>query len=230
MKRFFLFLLVLSISPNYSIHAQQIQELSAELSSIKDVCLRLRTGVEQISDKTVQEAYLEYQKLIEKYNIGCLTLNPEPKRPQKNDAHLIYTPDFFKRWLAQKDGVYDLYCQLDSSFNSNNNRGETKKGTILQRNLIVKANSVVRYRIYPHQKDYFEILVISEPFTKFSARLHELFKNNGITQEKHYNLVKRPNEGSSCVEYALSYNGLHQYEIELSNNTNKDISIVIFTK
>jgi len=101
---------------------------------------------------------------------------------------------------------------------------------IMQNNLIIKANSTVKYKIYPPQKDYFEIIVISEPFAKFNIRLCESYTSNGKNHNQYYNLVDRPNEGAFCAEYSTTYKGLRQYETVITNNSNQDISIVIFTR
>lgn len=221
MKRNVTILILILLLPGCLLAQKEVQ-LSQKMCNLRDVCLQLRSGVEQKSTTMVRKANDEFSNLVDADKIGTFSLKPDPNNPSKSDSHLIYTPEFFNKWLEEKDGVYKLYSKMDSLFCENTNRGG--KVEIRQKNVVVKSKEVVRYKIYPPQKGGIEVLAVSEPFAKFDMWLHDL------THEQSWNNNPTRTEGCFCLEYALSYKGVASFEIEIENKMEKDISIVIFIK
>lgn len=190
------------------------QELSGDVRSVYDICLRMRSAIEVGSNTALKAA----GKALAECNVGNFgTLRSIGQEPLSIDGHFVFDNVFVDSLVAGRN-VYRFskkYAEEQAK------RGVSGGGDVLIKNAAVSAESSVRYS-FP-SKGRQELAVVTEPGGLVTLRVYD--KSNG----KWYNDTEDVNAGraSRFMVIDLLDDKRNLLELEIINRSGKDISFVI---
>ncbi len=203
-----------TIANENSCHIEDIQ-------SAVDACLLLVKSVETKDTVAILEAKEAMQ--------ACKLADFASLRPQNRDeneslnGHLVFNVAFADSLANGKAP----YTNADSIYRATSHRGQMQPGEILTKTCLVKANGKSTYTFT--SRDRQELAVIAEPGGLITTRVHATNKAKGIDEWHNDTVDVAKGRSSRKSAFTLPHSPNSQVTLEITNCTNKDISVVIIS-
>ena len=186
-----------------------------------DACLLLAESAKSKDTITLQKAKgaMEACKLS---NFGALRSQNRDEN-ESLEGHLVFNVAFADSLANGKDA----YKNADNINRSSTHRGQMQSGEILTKTCFIKAKGKSVYTFPSHDRQ--ELAVVAEPGGLITTRVHAVNKAKGIN-EWHNDTVDVA-KGRNCRKTAfnLPRTPRSQVTLEITNCTNKDISVVVIS-
>ena len=193
----------------------------ASIQSAVDACILLADA----SFTGDSLALLQAEKAMKECNLSDFaTLRPE----KKNDAgslqgHLVFHADFARELAEGKDP----YADADSFSKRIPHRGQMSQGQILTKTFLVKAKGKSTYS-FP-SRDRQELAVVAEPGGRVSTRIHVTNPSKGIDEWHNDTAEVAKGRSNRKTSFTLPSTPPSNVTLEISNCTDKDISVVVIS-
>lgn len=229
MKR--LFVIILSISA-ISIKAQEASNdavvianedsCSTEgIQSAIDACLLLAESAETKDPDALREAMTAMQE--------CRLADFNLLRKQNSDeneslkGHLVFNAAFANSLAEGKDP----YPYADNINKSTAHRGQMPPGQIYTKTCFVKANGKSVYTFI--SRDRQELAIVAEPGGLVTTRVHAVNDETGVNEWHNDTVDVTKGRRSRKSAFMLPHSSNSQITLEITNCTNKDISVVVIS-
>lgn len=155
----------------------------------------------------------EFDALIRQHGNEHETLN----------GHLVFNTAFADSLIQGKDP----YKKADTITKATSDRGQMQPGQILTKTCFVKAKGKSVY-IFPTSNRQ-ELAVVAEPGGLITTRVHAVNKAKGINEWHNDTVDVTKGRNSRKTAFTLPPNPISQVTLEITNCTNKDITVVVIS-
>lgn len=192
-----------------------------EIEPAITACLMLAQSAESGDTVAIRNA----KKALQACNLGDFVL----LRPKDQDeipslqGHLVFDVAFADSLAEGKDA----YREADNIYRESLNRGQTRSRKIVTKTVFVKARGTAAYTFKSWGRQ--ELAIVAEPKGLISTRIHATNKQHGF--DEWHNDTKDINKGRNNRKAAfnLPQKPLSQVVLEITNCTNRDISVVVIS-
>lgn len=139
------------------------------------------------------------------------------------NGHLVFNVAFADSLAEGKDP----YKNADNINKSTTRRGQMQPGQILTKTCFVKANGKSVYKFL--SRDRQELAVVAEPGGLVTTRVHAANKIKGINEWHNDTIDVTKGRNSRKSSFTLPHSPNSQITLEITNCTNKDISVVVIS-
>ena len=139
------------------------------------------------------------------------------------EGHLVFNVAFADSLANGKDA----YKNADNINRSSTHRGQVQAGGILTKTCFIKANGKSLYTF--NSRDRQELAVVAEPGGLITTRVHAVNKTMGINEWHNDTVDVAKGRNSRKTSFNLPSRPRSQVTLEITNCTNKDISVVIIS-
>lgn len=194
------------------------------IQSAIDACLLLAKSAES-NDTTALRRAKEALQACGISNFGTLRRQNRDAN-ESLDGHLVFNVAFADS-LAEGKDPYRSADDINRSTMSKGQRGQTSGGKILTKTCFVKANgkSVYSFNSYDRQ----ELAIVAEPGGLVTTRVHAVNKQAGINEWHNDTTDVAKGRNSRKTAFILPHNPASRVTLEITNCTNKDISVVVIS-
>ena len=139
------------------------------------------------------------------------------------EGHLVFNVAFADSLANGKDA----YKNADNINRSSTHRGQMQPGEILTKTCFVKSKgkSVYTFR----SRDRQELAVVAEPGGLITTRVHAVNKTKGINEWHNDTVDVAKGRNSRKTSFNLPSRPRSQVTLEITNCTNKDITVVVIS-
>ena len=199
-------------------------EDSCDTESIQaaiDACLLLAESAESKDTIALQKAKVAMEE-CKLSDFGSLRSQNRDKK-ESLDGHIVFNAAFADSLVSGKDA----YKKANAINRSSAHRGQMQPGCILTKTCLVKANgkSVYSFTSYDRQ----ELAVVAEPGGLITTRVHAVNKTKGINEWHNDTTDVTKGRNSRKTAFNLPHSPRSQVTLEITNCTNKDISVVVIS-
>lgn len=139
------------------------------------------------------------------------------------DGHLVFNVAFADSLAKGKDA----YKNADIINKTTVRRGQLEPGQILTKTILLKANGKSVYKFA--SRDRQELAVVAEPGGLITMRVHAVNANKGIDEWHNDTTEVTKGKNSRKTAFTLPHSPRSQVTLEITNCTNKDISVVVIS-
>lgn len=139
------------------------------------------------------------------------------------EGHLVFNVAFADSLIEGKNA----YMNADSINKVIEHRGQMEPGQILTKTFLIKANGKSVYNFNPHGR--LELAVVAEPGGLVTTRLHAVNKDKGVNEWHNDTTDVSKGRNSRKTTVNLPHRPRSQVTLEITNCTNKDISVVVIS-
>lgn len=190
------------------------QQLSEDIKKVFDACMSLREAISAGNTSGLRAA----NKKLKDCNVNPFnSLRYVDENPLSLDGHFVFDEVFVDSLIAGRD-VYKFaqrYAEVRGV------RGASSSGKIYTKTCAVRKSSSTKLTFV--SRGHQELAVVTEPGGMVTLRIHDK------TNDKWYNDTKNVKKGqpSRIQMLDLPKDKNNRLEIEVVNNSKKDISFVI---
>ena len=160
---------------------------------------------------------------------GCNLSNFGSLRSHNRDAeeslegHLVFSAAFADSLANGKNA----YKNADNINRSATHRGQMQSDGILTKTCLIKAKGKSLYTFNSHDRQ--ELAVVAEPGGLITTRVHAVNKTKGINEWHNDTVDVAKGRSSRKTAFTLPHSPKSQVTLEITNCTNKDISVVVIS-
>lgn len=193
--------------------------VTGRIQSAIDACLLLVNSVESKDTMDLRRA----QEAMEACNLSYFGTLRSHNGKESLTGHLVFTADFVDDLAEGKDA----YVYADSINDISAHRGQVRNGGILTKTCFVKAKDKSVYTFVSFNRQ--ELAVVAEPGGLITTRVHAVNSKKGVNE--WHNDVVDVYKGRSSRKTAFNLPSApgSQVTLEITNCTNKDISVVVIS-
>lgn len=199
-------------------------EDSCRIESIQaaiDACIMLAASAETEDEEALRKAK-EAMEECELAPFGSLR-QVSKTEDASLDGHLVFSVAFADSLSNGKDA----YKNADLINKATTYRGQMEGGQILTKTILIKAKGKSEYK-FP-SRDRQELAVVAEPGGLISTRIHAVNANKGIDEWHNDTTDVAKGKNSRKTAFSLPHSPASQVTLEITNCTNKDISVVVIS-
>ena len=139
------------------------------------------------------------------------------------EGHLVFNVAFADSLANGKDA----YKNADNINRSSTHRGQMQPGEILTKTCFIKAKGKSIYTFPSHDRQ--ELAVVAEPGGLITTRVHAVNKTKGINEWHNDTVDVAKGRNSRKTSFNLPSRPRSQVTLEITNCTNKDITVVVIS-
>ena len=186
-----------------------------------DACLWLAESAESKDTIALQKAKVAMEE-CKLSDFGSLRSQNRDEN-ESLEGHLVFNVAFADSLANGKDA----YKNADNINRSSTHRGQMQPGEILTKTCFVKSKgkSVYTFR----SRDRQELAVVAEPGGLITTRVHAVNKSKGINEWHNDTVDVAKGRNSRKTSFNLPSQPRSQVTLEITNCTNKDITVVVIS-
>lgn len=186
-----------------------------------DACLLLAESAESKDAIALQKAKVAMEE-CKLSDFGSLRSQNRDEN-ESLEGHLVFNVAFADSLANGKDA----YKNADNINRSSTHRGQMQPGEILTKTCFVKSKgkSVYTFR----SRDRQELAVVAEPGGLITTRVHAVNKSKGINEWHNDTVDVAKGRNSRKTSFNLPSQPRSQVTLEITNCTNKDITVVVIS-
>ena len=186
-----------------------------------DACLLLAEAAESKDTVALRKA----KESMEECNLSDFGLLRAQNRDvnESLEGHLVFNVAFADSLANGKDA----YKDSDNINRSSVHRGQMQQGGILTKTCLIKANGKSVYTFVSSDRQ--ELAVVAEPGGLITTRLHAVNKTKGINEWHNDTTDVTKGRSSRKTAFNLPHSPKSRVTLEITNCTNKDISVVVIS-
>lgn len=186
-----------------------------------DACLLLAESAESKDAIALQKAKVAMEE-CKLSDFGSLRSQNRDEN-ESLEGHLVFNVAFADSLANGKDA----YKNADNINRSSTHRGQMQPGEILTKTCFVKSKgkSVYTFR----SRDRQELAVVAEPGGLITTRVHAVNKTKGINEWHNDTVDVAKGRNSRKTSFNLPSQPRSQVTLEITNCTNKDITVVVIS-
>ena len=186
-----------------------------------DACMLLAEAAES-KNSTILRKAKEAMEECDLSNFGSLrSLNRYEN--ESLEGHLVFNVAFADSLANGKDA----YKNSDNINRSSVHRGQMQQGGILTKTCLIKAKDKSVYTFVSSDRQ--ELAVVAEPGGLITTRVHAVNKTKGINEWHNDTTDVTKGRSSRKTAFNLPHAPKSRVTLEISNCTNKDISVVVIS-
>lgn len=191
------------------------------IQSAIDACIMLAESVEKGDAATIRKAKEAMQECDLSYFGSLRQQNREEN--ESLEGHLVFNVAFADSLAEGKNP----YKDADNINRSNIHRGQMQSGQILTKTVFVKANNKSVYTFNSHDRQ--ELAIVAEPGGLVTTRVHVVNEQAGINEWHNDTADVAKGRSNRKTAFTLPHTPKSQVMLEITNCTNKDISVVVIS-
>lgn len=191
------------------------------IQSAIDACLMLAESAET-NDTTALRQAKEAMQACHLANFGQLRQQNRDDN-ESLDGHLVFNVAFADS-LAEGKNPYNNANNINKS---STHRGQMTDAKILTKTVFVKANGKSVYTFNSHDRQ--ELAIVAEPGGLVTTRVHAVNKQAGINEWHNDTTDVAKGRNSRKTAFTLPHTPRSRVTLEITNCTNKDISVVVIS-
>ena len=186
-----------------------------------DACLWLAESAESKDTIALQKAKVAMEE-CKLSDFGSLRSQNRDEN-ESLEGHLVFNVAFADSLANGKDA----YKNADNINRSSTHRGQMQPGEILTKTCFVKAKGKSVYTFPSHDRQ--ELAVVAEPGGLITTRVHAVNKTKGINEWHNDTVDVAKGRNSRKTSFNLPSRPRSQVTLEITNCTNKDITVVVIS-
>ena len=186
-----------------------------------DACLLLAESAESKDAIALQKAKVAMEE-CKLSDFGSLRSQNRDEN-ESLEGHLVFNVAFADSLATGKDA----YKNADNINRSSTHRGQMQPGEILTKTCFVKAKGKSVYTFPSHDRQ--ELAVVAEPGGLITTRVHAVNKTKGINEWHNDTVDVAKGRNSRKTSFNLPSRPRSQVTLEITNCTNKDITVVVIS-
>lgn len=186
-----------------------------------DACLLLAESAESKDAIALQKAKVAMEE-CKLSDFGSLRSQNRDEN-ESLEGHLVFNVAFADSLANGKDA----YKNADNINRSSTHRGQMQPGGILTKTCFVKAKGKSVYTFPSHDRQ--ELAVVAEPGGLITTRVHAVNKTKGINEWHNDTVDVAKGRNSRKTSFNLPSQPRSQVTLEITNCTNKDITVVVIS-
>ena len=186
-----------------------------------DACLWLAESAESKDTIAIQKAKVAMEE-CKLSDFGSLRSQTRDEN-ESLEGHLVFNVAFADSLATGKDA----YKNADNINRSSTHRGQMQPGEILTKTCFVKAKGKSVYTFPSHDRQ--ELAVVAEPGGLITTRVHAVNKTKGINEWHNDTVDVAKGRNSRKTSFNLPSQPRSQVTLEITNCTNKDITVVVIS-
>ncbi|MCM1152654.1 MAG: hypothetical protein NC328_03250 [Muribaculum sp.] len=207
---------------NRSVASDEDSCATETIQSAIDACILLAEAAESENADDIRKA----RQALEECGLASFaSLRQEGKSDDESlKGHLVFDATFADSLLTTGK---DAYRNADIISKTGTKRGQTKPGKIMTKTFLIKANGKSTYKFNSHNRQ--ELAVVAEPGGRVTTRVHAVNKTKGIDEWHNDTTDVAKGRSNRKTAFTLPQSPASQVTLEITNCTNKDISVVIIS-
>ena len=186
-----------------------------------DACLWLAESAESKDTIALQKAKVAMEE-CKLSDFGSLRSQNRDEN-ELLEGHLVFNVAFADSLANGKDA----YKNADNINRSSTHRGQMQPGEILTKTCFIKAKGKSIYTFPSHDRQ--ELAVVAEPGGLITTRVHAVNKTKGINEWHNDTVDVAKGRNSRKTSFNLPSRPRSQVTLEITNCTNKDITVVVIS-
>lgn len=186
-----------------------------------DACLLLAESAESKDTIALQKAKVAMEE-CKLSDFGSLRSQNRDEN-ELLEGHLVFNVAFADSLANGKDA----YKNADNINRSSTHRGQMQPGEILTKTCFIKAKGKSVYTFPSHDRQ--ELAVVAEPGGLITTRVHAVNKTKGINEWHNDTVDVAKGRNSRKTSFNLPSRPRSQVTLEITNCTNKDITVVVIS-
>lgn len=186
-----------------------------------DACLLLAESADSKDAIALKKAKVAMEK-CKLSDFGSLTSQNQDVN-ESLEGHLVFNVAFADSLANGKDA----YKNADNINRSSIHRGQMQPGEILTKTCFIKAKSKSVYTFPSHDRQ--ELAVVAEPGGFITTRVHAVNKTKGINEWHNDTVDVAKGRNSRKTSFNLPLRPRSQVTLEITNCSNKDITVVVIS-
>ena len=186
-----------------------------------DACLLLAESAKSKDTIAIQKAKVAMEE-CKLSDFGSLRSQNRDEN-ESLEGHLVFNVAFADSLANGKDA----YKNADNINRSTAHRGQMQSGGILTKTCFIKAKGKSVYTFPSHDRQ--ELAVVAEPGGLITTRVHAVNNTKGINEWHNDTVDVAKGRNSRKKAFNLPSRPRSQVTLEITNCTNKDISVVIIS-
>ena len=186
-----------------------------------DACLWLAESAESKDTIALQKAKVAMEE-CKLSDFGSLRSQNRDEN-ELLEGHLVFNVAFADSLANGKDA----YKNADNINRSSTHRGQMQPGEILTKTCFIKAKGKSVYTFPSHDRQ--ELAVVAEPGGLITTRVHAVNKTKGINEWHNDTVDVAKGRNSRKTSFNLPSRPRSQVTLEITNCTNKDITVVVIS-
>lgn len=186
-----------------------------------DACLLLAEAAESKDTVVLRKA----KESMEECNLSDFGLLRAQNRDvnESLEGHLVFNVAFADSLANGKDA----YKNSDNINRSSVHRGQMQQGGILTKTCLIKAKDKSVYTFVSSDRQ--ELAVVAEPGGLITTRVHAVNQTKGINEWHNDTTDVTKGRNSRKTAFNLPHVPKSRVTLEITNCTNKDISVVVIS-
>ena len=186
-----------------------------------DACLLLAESAESKDTIALKKAKVAMEE-CKLSDFGSLRSQNRDEN-ESLEGHLVFNVAFADSLANGKDA----YKNADNINRSSTHRGQMQPGEILSKTCFVKAKGKSVYTFPSHDRQ--ELAVVAEPGGLITTRVHAVNNTKGINEWHNDTVDVAKGRNSRKTSFNLPSRPRSQVTLEITNCTNKDITVVVIS-
>ena len=186
-----------------------------------DACLLLAESAKSKDTIAIQKAKVAMEE-CKLSDFGSLRSQNRDEN-ESLEGHLVFNVAFADSLANGKDA----YKNADNINRSSTHRGQMQPGEILTKTCFIKAKGKSIYTFPSHDRQ--ELAVVAEPGGLITTRVHAVNKTKGINEWHNDTVDVAKGRNSRKTSFNLPSQPRSQVTLEITNCTNKDITVVVIS-
>lgn len=186
-----------------------------------DACLLLAESAKSKDTIAIQKAKVAMEE-CKLSDFGSLRSQNRDEN-ESLEGHLVFNVAFADSLANGKDA----YKNADNINRSSTHRGQMQPGEILTKTCFIKAKGKSIYTFPSHDRQ--ELAVVAEPGGLITTRVHAVNKTKGINEWHNDTVDVAKGRNSRKTSFNLPSRPRSQVTLEITNCTNKDITVVVIS-
>ena len=186
-----------------------------------DACLLLAESAESKDTVSLRQAKAAMEECNLSYFGSLRAQNRDVN--ESLEGHLVFNAAFADSLANGKDA----YKNSENINRSSVHRGQMQQGGILTKTCLIKANGKSVYTFVSSDRQ--ELSVVAEPKGLITTRVHAVNRTKGINEWHNDTTDLTKGRNSRKTAFNLPSNPKTTVTLEITNCTNKDISVVVIS-
>lgn len=186
-----------------------------------DACLLLAESAESKDTVSLRQAKAAMEECNLSYFGSLRAQNRDVN--ESLEGHLVFNAAFADSLANGKDA----YKNSENINRSSVHRGQMQQGGILTKTCLIKANGKSVYTFVSSDRQ--ELAVVAEPKGLITTRVHAVNRTKGINEWHNDTTDLTKGRNSRKTAFNLPSNPKTTVTLEITNCTNKDISVVVIS-
>lgn len=186
-----------------------------------DACLLLAESAESKDTIAIRKAKVAMEE-CNLSDFGLLRAQNQDEN-ESLEGHLVFNAAFADSLANGKDA----YKNSDNINRSSVHRGQMQRGGILTKTCLIKAKGKSVYTFFSSDRQ--ELAVVAEPGGLITTRVHAVNKTKEINEWHNDTTDVTKGRNSRKTAFNLPSRPRSQVTLEITNCTNKDITVVVIS-